>query len=142
MATDLKKTLDCYQARAGEFRLVDVPPLQVLAVDGQGDPNTSQEYADALAALYPVAHAVKFASKRQLGADYVVMPLEALWWAGDLDAFTTARDPSQWQWTVMTVLPDWISATAVAEAVTLVAARRRTSLHGCTTSTSQLPVFG
>jgi len=32
-------------------------------VDGHGDPNTAQEYADALAALYPIAYKLKFASK-------------------------------------------------------------------------------
>src|SRR5690349_2447291 len=36
---DLKK-LDSYRAKAGEFRILDVPPLQYLMVDGTGDPNT------------------------------------------------------------------------------------------------------
>lgn len=40
-------------------------------------------------ALYPVAYKLKFASKRELGRDYVVMPLEGLWSAEDMDAFTT-----------------------------------------------------
>ncbi len=53
---DLKKELDSYRARHGEFRVVDVPPAQYLLVHGQGDPNTAPEYADALAALYPVAY--------------------------------------------------------------------------------------
>lgn len=47
-------------------------------VDGHGDPNTSREYADALAALHPGAYKLKFASKDGLDRDYVVMPLEAL----------------------------------------------------------------
>lgn len=38
---DFKKTLDSYQARAGEFRVIDVPELQYLMIDGSGDPNTS-----------------------------------------------------------------------------------------------------
>ena len=77
--TDLKKSLDAYRARPGEFRVLDVPPLRYLMVDGYGDPNTSASYADALAALYPVVYKVKFASRRDLGRDYVVPPLEALW---------------------------------------------------------------
>ena len=60
---DLKKELDSYRARHGEFRVADVPPAQYLMVHGQGDPNTAQEYADALAALYPVAYKLKFASR-------------------------------------------------------------------------------
>jgi len=106
---DLKKELDSYRARHGEFRVVDVPPAQYLMVHGQGDPNTAQEYADALAALYPVAYKLKFAIKTDLDRDYVVMPLEAIWWASDMDAFTTARDKSVWHWTAMILVPDWVT---------------------------------
>ena len=78
MKTDLTKTLDTYRARRGEIRLVEVPPARYLMVDGHGDPNTAPEYTEALEALYPLAYALKFASKRELGRDHVVMPLEAL----------------------------------------------------------------
>lgn len=107
---DLKKELDRYRARHGEFRFVDVPPTQYLMVDGRGDPNTAQEYTDALTALYPVAYKLKFASKNELDRDYVVMPLEALWWASDMSAFTTARDKSTWHWTAMILVPEWMTA--------------------------------
>ena len=50
MKEDFKKTLDSYRARRGEFRILDVPAMQYLMVDGKGDPNTSQEYADGLRA--------------------------------------------------------------------------------------------
>ena len=123
MATDVRRTLDCYRARAGEFRLVDVPPLQYLMVDGHGDPNTAPEYAEALAALYPVAYGLKFASRRELDRDYVVPPLEALWWAEDMAAFTTARQKSQWDWTAMIMTPDWITAPLVAAAVSRAAGK-------------------
>ena len=55
LKTDFKKTLASYRAVAGEFLVLEVPPMRYLMVDGSGDPNTSQDYADALAALYPVA---------------------------------------------------------------------------------------
>ena len=114
---DFKKTLDSYQARAGEFRVIDVPELQYLMIDGSGDPNTSQEYVAALEALYPVAYKLKFSSKRDLGRDYVVPPLEGLWWAEDMTAFTSARDKSQWSWTMMILAPDWIDRAAFETAV-------------------------
>ncbi|GAA2238864.1 GyrI-like domain-containing protein [Rarobacter faecitabidus] len=110
MKTDFKKTLDCYQAPSNGFRIIEVPALQYLAIDGRGDPNTSTEYADALAALYPVAYKLKFASKQELDRDYVVMPLEALWWAEDMASFTANRDKSTWSWTAMIMVPDWITA--------------------------------
>ena len=96
---DLKRELDQYQAKRGEFRLLEVPPTQYLMVDGQGGPD-SAEFADAIAALFPVAYGLKFASKRELGRDHVVMPLEGLWWADDPRVFLT-RDKAAWDWTAM-----------------------------------------
>lgn len=124
MKVDFKKSLDSYQARHHEFRVLDVPSLHYLTVDGHGDPNTASEYADALAALYPVAYAIKFASKLELGRDYVVPPLEALWWASDMDLFTSARDKSRWDWTAMLMVPDWITSEMVDDAIAKTAAKK------------------
>lgn len=116
MKVDLKKELAGYTARRGELALVDIPPRRYLALDGHGDPNTSQAYADALASIYPLAYTLKLLSRRELDRDYVVGPLEALWWAEDLATFTTARDKTQWDWTVMLVVPDWLDAAHVEAA--------------------------
>lgn len=113
---DLKKTLDSYQAKRGEFRVVDVTEMRYLMIDGHGDPNTSPVFAAALEALYPVAYKLKFASKRELGRDYVVPPLEGLWWADDMETFTTSRDKSRWDWTMMLMVPDWIDGDAMVTA--------------------------
>jgi hypothetical protein len=120
---DFKKTLDGYRAKVGEIRIVDLPDAQYLMVDGHGDPNTSPLYADALAALYPVAYKLKFASKRELGRDYVVPPLEGLWWADDPAAFTVARDKSRWDWTMMIMTPGWIDQALFESAVAQVGAK-------------------
>lgn len=106
---DFKKNMESYRAKAGKFQIIEVPQLQYLMVDGHGDPNTSPEYTRALEALYPVAYKLKFASKKELGRDYVVPPLEGLWWVSDMGAFTVARDKSKWDWTMMIMVPDWIS---------------------------------
>lgn len=118
---DFKKELGSYQAKHNDFQIVDVPKLQYLMVDGHGDPNTSQEFKDAILALYPVAYKLKFASKLQLGKDYTVMPLEGLWWADDMSTFTTARDKSQWDFTLMIMQPDWITQDMFQKAVAKVA---------------------
>ncbi len=124
MTTSFRTSLDSYRARRGEVRLVEVPPLQYLMVDGHGDPNSATEYAEALAALYPLAYALKLTSRGELGRDYVVPPLEALWWAADMAAFTTGRDKSAWSWTVMLMTPDWLTAAHVEAARAAVAAKR------------------
>lgn len=121
---DLKKTLDAYQAKRGEFRVVEVPEMRYLMVDGQGDPNTSPAYTAALEALYPVAYTLKFASARELGRDYVVPPLEGLWWADDMTSFTSARDKSRWHWTMMLMVPEWVPDDLVAAAMAKVAAKK------------------
>lgn len=105
-----------YAPSAKEFAIVDVPPMRFLAVDGHGDPNTSSAYRDAVEALFAVAYAVKFASKRGLGRDFVVAPLEGLWWADDRGAFV-ARDKGAWSWTMLIAQPDWIDEEAVAGGV-------------------------
>lgn len=120
---DLKKELDVYRARRGEFRVVEVPPMRYLMLDGHGDPNTSPEFAESIESLYPVAYAMKFASKRELGRDYVVPPLEGLWWADDMTAFTSARDTSAWEWTLMLMVPEWLDGAAFAAAVAQVRAK-------------------
>jgi hypothetical protein len=121
--TDFKKELDVYRAPKGRFEIVDVPELRYLMIDGHGDPNSSASFAGATEALYPVAYKLKFASKQKLGRDYVVMPLEGLWWADDMEAFTSARDKSQWDWTLLIMTPDWIDDAMFAEAVDQVAAK-------------------
>ncbi len=119
---DLKRTLPGYRARRGRFELVDVPPATYLMVDGHGDPNIAPAFAEAVSTLYPVAYRLKFASKRDLGRDYVVPPLEGLWWAEDMASFTSARDKAQWHWTLMLMVPDWIGSTLVDEVLDQVGA--------------------
>lgn len=111
---DFKKT-DSYRA-PNSFQFVEVPQMQYLMIDGHGDPNTAQAYQDALQTLYPVAYKLKFSSK-QAGRDYVVPPLEGLWWAERMDSFTSARDKSQWDWTMMLMVPDWLGPEDVAKAL-------------------------
>lgn len=119
---DLKRELPCYRAKRDTPEIVDVPDLQYLMIDGEGDPNTPV-YEDAVAALYPLAYALKFASKTQLQRDYVVMPLEGLWWADDMTTFTTGRDKTQWHWTLMIMTPEWISNDLVGVAREKLAAK-------------------
>jgi hypothetical protein len=86
-------------------------------VDGHGDPNTAPEYGQALEALYAVAYKLKFMSKVELEKDYVVPPLEGLWWADDMGTFNLQRDKCAWDWTMMIMQPDWITPAMFGAAV-------------------------
>ena len=105
---DFKKEMKhLYGPSKKDFQVVEVPRMTFLMVDGHGDPNTAPEYTQAVEALYAVAYKLKFFSKKN-DQDYVVPPLEGLWWAEDMESFNSSRDKSQWDWTMMIMTPDWI----------------------------------
>ena len=114
---DLKKQWKpLYQPRPGVLAEVDVPLLIYLMVDGEGDPNTSAAFQQAVEALYSLSYALKFSLKKSpTPVDYGVMPLEGLWWADDPRSFSEA-DKSKWKWTVMIVQPEFISTQQVDSA--------------------------
>ncbi len=115
---DVKSQLpQLYRVSPRQVVEVEVPPLRFLMIDGQGNPNTSTDYAAALAALYSVSYVTKFAVKKgPLGIDYGVMPLEGLWWSDDWSAFTT-DDKDQWQWTMMIHQPDFVPKAVIHQAI-------------------------
>jgi hypothetical protein len=85
---DFRKELKhLYDPSAKDFSIVDVPPMRYLMIDDSGNPSVSREYKETIEALYAVSYALKFASKKELGKDCVVPPLEGLWWADDMSLF-------------------------------------------------------
>jgi hypothetical protein len=104
---DLKKELKhLYRPSAKEVSVVDVPHMIFLMIDGEGDPNTSLEYAEALESLYALSYALKFKVKRTpSGVDYAVMPLEGLWWTENMREFSI-EDKDSWKWTAMILQPE------------------------------------
>ena len=124
MKLDFKKELkDLYNPKPGKFTLVKVPKLQYLMVDGQGDPNKVIEYQEAVEALFSVSYTLKFHSKNELGKDYVVPPLEGLWWSDDFDDFRSRRK-NNWSWTMMIMVPDWLGKNEFKEAVNTVSSKK------------------
>lgn len=87
---DFKQELKyLYTASSRDVSVVDVPAMSFLMLDGEGDPNTSQAYRDAIEALFSVSYAAKFLVKRgKIAIDYGVMPLEGLWWVDDMTRFS------------------------------------------------------
>ncbi|MFG1643105.1 GyrI-like domain-containing protein [Amycolatopsis sp. NPDC049252] len=112
MPYDIKKDLkQLYAPKNTDWALVDVPAQRFIAIDGRGNPNTAESYKRAVEALYAVAYTLK----RSAEQDFVVGPLEGLWWADDMAAFTV-RAKDSWQWTMLIAQPDWIDGDAVEEA--------------------------
>jgi len=115
---DHKKQLKhLYKPSAKQVEIVDVPKMNFLMIDGKGDPNTSQEFQDAVEALFGLSYTLKFMVKKgDLAIDYAVMPLEGLWWVDDMTKFSI-DDKSGWQWTLMIMQPGFITQEFVNKGV-------------------------
>jgi hypothetical protein len=115
--TDYKKELkQFYAVKVGKPVVVQVPKMNFIMIDGKGDPNTSQDYIDAIQALYPVAYTIKFTSKIKYGKDFGVMPLEGLWWTENMADFS-AENKDNWLWTAMIMQPEAVTEDIYNQAV-------------------------
>ena len=105
---DLKKELkSLYNPSVKEVNLVDIPQMNFVMIDGSGDPNKAKEYQEAIEALYSISYTIKFTVKKEQGMDFVVMPLEGLWWTDNMSLFTTNKDI--WKWTAMIMQPECVT---------------------------------
>lgn len=126
--TDLKKELKYLFAPGRAPRIVDVPPLRYLMIDGKGAPE-GQAFQAAVESLYSAAYTLKFMLKAGRRQDFVVPPLEALWWADDMRAFDDNRR-EEWQWTVMIMQPDAVTSADLTAALSeLKGKKKRTPVH-------------
>ncbi len=122
---DLKKELKhLYQTSAKEVVEVEVPTMNYLMVDGEGDPNIVSAFAEAVETLFTVSYTLKFTVKKgALAIDYGVMPLEGLWWADDMSKFSI-EDKSDWKWTVMIMQPPFVTEDMVNAAIAEVKSKK------------------
>ena len=112
---DIKKQHKHLFASKREPHLVEVPEFRYLMIDGKGSPD-GEAFQDAVGALYSTAYTTKFRLKAAGRADFVVPPLEALWWADDESAFDENRR-GEWQWTLMLTQPEHVSEEDIADAL-------------------------
>lgn len=110
MAIDFKKTeKDLYQPR-NTPSIINVPEMKYIAVDGKGDPNTSEEYSKAVELLYGLSYAIKMSNKSIL--EYVVPPLEGFWSVDDnfRGGGVAISDKSKFIWTMVIRQPEFVTA--------------------------------
>jgi hypothetical protein len=108
---DLKKELKELYTAKKKPEIVDVPPGRFLSVLGRGAPE-GDEYAASIGALYSLSYTLKFMSKEE-GQDFVVMPLETLWWFDDPTASADEVPREKWNWKTMIRQPDFIKVDTV-----------------------------
>ena len=110
-----------------DFSVVEVPVMTFFALDGAGDPNTSPNYTAAVEALFAASYATKFSSKRELERDYVVGPLEGLWWSENPAKFAQL-DKKDWLWTVMIRQPEWLTNNQLLEILHATAEKKKSKV--------------
>jgi hypothetical protein len=125
LKVDLKKDLKhLYQASPREPAIVEVPVFDFLMLDGAGDPQDSPQFQAAVAALFAVAYTLKIMVKKAAAVDYRVMPLEGLWYADDMVAFSPERR-DRWKWTLMILQPPYVSSNLVRLALEQVVKKQK-----------------
>ena len=113
MPFDFKKEYKEYYMPKNKPQIVEIPPMNYIAVRGKGDPNDKNgEYKRAIEVLYAVAYTLKMSYKTDYKIEgffeYVVPPLEGFWWSENGGAFDYA-DKSQLRWISVIRLPDFVT---------------------------------
>ncbi|HEC32066.1 MAG TPA: hypothetical protein ENI41_06220, partial [Deltaproteobacteria bacterium] len=111
-----KELKPLYSPSSKKVEIVEVPKMNFLMVDGEGDPNISKEFQEAIEALFSLSYTLKFLIKKsELAIDYGVMPLEGIWWADDMSRFSI-DNKRDWKWTLMIMQPEFIEEKLIAKA--------------------------
>jgi hypothetical protein len=95
--------------------LIEVPVMTYLMINGKGNPNTEPSYKKSVEALYSLAYAIKMSkmgSQQPEGYfDFVVPPLEGLWWLeGQAFDGTVIDRKDDFQWIMMLRQPEFVNA--------------------------------
>ena len=124
MAFDYKKEYKEFYLPKKKPEIVEVPPMNYIAVRGTGNPNQEDgDYKKAIGLLYAIAYTIKMSQRsgHQIDGyfDYVVPPLEGFWWQEGVEGFDYTRK-EQFHWISVIRLPDFVCRPdfdwAVAEA--------------------------
>lgn len=113
MAFDFKKEYKEFYLPKAVPELVDVPPMNYLAVRGSGDPNDpGGAYQQALGVLYALAYTIKMSYKGEHRIEgffeYVVPPLEGFWRQDGVVGVDYANK-SGFHWLSVIRLPDFVT---------------------------------
>lgn len=114
MPFDYKKEYKEFYLPKNKPSIVEIPKMNYLAVRGQGDPNAENgEYQQSLSLLYPVAFTIKMSKlgDHQIAGyfDYVVPPLEGLWWQDNNKTGVDYQNKSAFHFISMIRLPDFVT---------------------------------
>ena len=124
-----KKEYKEFYLPSGQPQVVTVPEMNFLAVRGKGNPNLPDGgYKQAIGLLYGVAYTIKMSKmgRHQIDGyfDYVVPPLEGLWWQEGVCGVDYTRK-EDFQWISMIRLPEFVTREVFDWAVTEAADKKK-----------------
>jgi hypothetical protein len=130
MAFDYKKEYKEFYMPGNKPSIITVPPMNYIGIRGQGDPNAEDgEYQKAMGILYGIAYTIKMSKKgdRQIEGyfDYVVPPLEGLWWQDGVMGVDYAHK-DRFKWISLIRLPDFVTQDDFRWAVTEATHKKKT----------------
>lgn len=113
MVFDYKKEYKEFYAPPKVPTIIDIPPMNYLAVRGKGNPNEENgEYSGALNLLYTIAYTLKMSQKSDYKIEgffeYVVPPLEGFWWQDGIKGVDYSNKET-FCWISVIRLPDFIT---------------------------------
>ena len=129
MAFDFKKEYKEFYMPKTKPEIVTVPPMNYIAVPGQGDPNEEGgAYKEAIGVLYAIAYTIKMSKMGDHRIDgyfdFVVPPLEGFWWQQGREGVEFS-DKSTFCWISVIRLPDFVTKSDFDWAVAEVARKKK-----------------
>jgi hypothetical protein len=117
---DYKKQFPQYYRPKKKPVILDIPEMNYFMIDGKGDPNTSKEYQAAVECLYAASYTLKMkiVKKNNPENDYVVPPLEGLWYMDKMEDWSM-DNKEDWLWTMMIRIPDFVSEEQIRKSIEL-----------------------
>lgn len=110
---------ELYNAKKGIFRIVDVPLLRVMAINGEGD-KTGPRYKESVSALYNIAYSIRFMPKKghevEGFIDFTVPALEVLWSMKN-GREVDMKNKYQLAWEMFVVVPGFVTQAVVDIAI-------------------------
>lgn len=115
-----KEYKDLYQPSV-KPSIIDIPEMLFITVEGNGNPNTSASYQEALEILYGLSFTIKMSKMNGTQPEgyfeYVVPPLEGLWYV-DETAFDgiNVTDKDKFRWISMIRQPEFVTEVVFEKA--------------------------
>ena len=109
------KIKELYLQSVKDFSIVDVPDLQFVMIDGEGDPD-GELFPHLTRWIFAVVHPIRLIARHRMGKDFVEPPLECLWWSDDMNDFIAGKK-DKWKWRLMIVAADWLDEGMFKQAV-------------------------